>query len=360
MPSCKKIEPLLSSYHDDELDAQQRRLVAEHLDTCPHCREQLSAIQAVSRAFGALEPLEVTEKFQDSLHLALVNAARVHRMQPEQKRAPWYYRIPRWLRDWRTYSAAAACLVIAAVFGSGVFQDYSVPTPAAPVATSAAPSPNPQPGAALQMQEPSPQPEGDGIAASAVPRVTATAEQPRPDRTQSAAQAVPPAASGAGKKEPKQAGATAKPAEQPQPQADIGAAVTPQPTELPNQPNLQLPGDGLNEIQPTPTPGNGGGAGGNEAPRASAYGIGRTTLYFRAADQAALETVAEIACEYGEVTVSDTRVAIKVPNENYGPLVSALYTAQTISQTGSMHEPVSESDPAVNEATDFVYIVVTL
>lgn len=352
MPSCKKIEPLLSSYHDDELDQQQRRLVAEHLDTCPHCQEQLSAIEAVSRAFGALESLEVTEKFQDNLHLALVNAAREHRMQPEKERTSWYYRIPRWLRDWRTYSAAAACLVIAAVFGSGVFQDYSAPTPAAPVATSVAPSPNPQPqpGSALQAQEPSPLPGQEGISVGAAPQATAPAD-PQP---------VPSSAAGAKEKEPEQAAATAKPAEQPQPQADIGAAATPQPAETPNPPNLPLPGGGETEIQPTPTPDRGGGAGGNEASRISAYGIGRTTLYFRAADETALEAVAEIARTYGEVTVSDTRVTIKVPNENYGPLVSALYTAQAISQTGSTHEPVAESDPAVNEATDFVYIVVTL
>ena len=95
MSSCKKIEPLLSSYYDDELEKQQRLAVAEHLKSCPHCRKQLAEIEAVSKAFGALDTLEVTDEFQDSLHLALVDAARVHRMQSKNGKDSWYYRIPR-------------------------------------------------------------------------------------------------------------------------------------------------------------------------------------------------------------------------------------------------------------------------
>lgn len=41
---CHKVSLLLSAFHDDELDAEEKKFAAAHLETCPACRQELAEI----------------------------------------------------------------------------------------------------------------------------------------------------------------------------------------------------------------------------------------------------------------------------------------------------------------------------
>jgi hypothetical protein len=56
---CDKVKSLLGWFYDDELDASERRLVAQHLEHCPGCAAALAALgelDRVSRQLTTPEP----------------------------------------------------------------------------------------------------------------------------------------------------------------------------------------------------------------------------------------------------------------------------------------------------------------
>ena len=265
--------------------------------------------------------------------------------------------------------------MIAVVFGTGAFQDYSAPTPTIPVATSS-PSPQVQIGGASATEVPAPQQDEQGVEIETEEKTQVQSQPQIPyptalpdlsgektgDDKSGISTTTRPDVSGAERPTNPPVPET-QPGVQPPSQPDVGDDIAPQATDTvaPTQePDTQKPGSGENEASPTIEPENTGGGGSGEEIRATMYGIGKTTIYFQVTDAQELAAVAELAREYGEVSASDTSVTIKVPNENYAPLLRDLYTQQVITQTGSNHEPVAETDPAVSEATDYVYIVVSI
>jgi anti-sigma factor RsiW len=50
MTACDNVGPLLDGYHDDELDALERRRVEQHLAGCAACSRELASLAAVGRA----------------------------------------------------------------------------------------------------------------------------------------------------------------------------------------------------------------------------------------------------------------------------------------------------------------------
>lgn len=353
MPSCKKVESLLSSYFDGELDSHARHQVEEHLKDCAHCREQLEAIRAMSRAFEEFDVLEVTDEFRDRLHLSLTAAAREQKAQADT-RATWYSRLPRWLFDWRTFSAAAACLLLVVVAGTGAFKNYSAPTPQAPVATSvtytAQPTSTPLPDTTTQVADVPSQPQLD------TPQPTSEIKPKDVSESVPQQKAVLESAAEV-TSQPNLPSGDAYSQQVPTPPTVVplptGTPAVATPTPAPNLPSVPSPTVSPNEPQPSISAKGG-------SPSISAYGIGQTTLYFQAADEAALQTAAQIAEGYGEVTCVSGKVIIKLPNENLDAFLSELYSTQGISQTGTDFEPIAQSDPKVNDALDFVYIVISL
>jgi anti-sigma factor RsiW len=51
---CVEVVELVSDYLDDELDAETRRRVEEHLALCPPCRIYVEQVRETVQALGAL------------------------------------------------------------------------------------------------------------------------------------------------------------------------------------------------------------------------------------------------------------------------------------------------------------------
>ena len=59
MSDCKSIDPLITSYVDDDVDAGTRRRVDEHVRRCPPCHSRVAAERAVRHLMQAKRP-EIT------------------------------------------------------------------------------------------------------------------------------------------------------------------------------------------------------------------------------------------------------------------------------------------------------------
>lgn len=64
---CDRIEELLSSYLEGELETQELETVSAHLKTCPDCRSLLAYMQETRRALADFPELEVSPSLQKRL-----------------------------------------------------------------------------------------------------------------------------------------------------------------------------------------------------------------------------------------------------------------------------------------------------
>ena len=95
--TCPEIQDRLSAYLDGELAPEVRLQVAEHIQTCAACRAELSLLERLEEALGALKapvPIDLTD---------LVLA----RLKPPRR--PWWQNL-----------AMAASLVIGILLGGTV------------------------------------------------------------------------------------------------------------------------------------------------------------------------------------------------------------------------------------------------
>lgn len=60
---CSRIVKSISSFMDGELDERTSRLLENHLDVCPACREYLYALREVDRLVHGLAPIEFSLDF---------------------------------------------------------------------------------------------------------------------------------------------------------------------------------------------------------------------------------------------------------------------------------------------------------
>ncbi len=104
MMRCGDVEPRLSAYLDDELDASTRLAVAGHVESCEGCRGLLGDLARVKAAVAAL-PAEVAPERDLWPSVAAAIAAR--KALPFE-RPQWPSRI--W--QWAVPLAAAAMLVV--------------------------------------------------------------------------------------------------------------------------------------------------------------------------------------------------------------------------------------------------------
>ena len=99
---CREIQKLLSPFLDNELGARDTFPVAEHLDACPVCQQELEAMQQLDTRLkeAGQSPVEVTDELRDSI-IALCT--------------PWT-----WVRRWRGVGVAAAAILFL-VIGQQLF-----------------------------------------------------------------------------------------------------------------------------------------------------------------------------------------------------------------------------------------------
>lgn len=112
MRTCQEYEALISAFLDGELSEAERREIAEHLASCPACRQYFDGLAAMHDAFGQVEEAPVPEGFSARV------MARVREMPQEEKTKI----IP--LPSWKRWAALAACCA-AAVLGLWSFQSRS-------------------------------------------------------------------------------------------------------------------------------------------------------------------------------------------------------------------------------------------
>ncbi len=96
--TCEEIREDLSAYFDDELDADGRARVEEHLRECGACRKDLERLRALVELVAAVPAEEPPEGLRERISERVKREGRLWRLIP---RVPW----------WLTSSAVAAALV---------------------------------------------------------------------------------------------------------------------------------------------------------------------------------------------------------------------------------------------------------
>lgn len=107
---CREARELLSAYHDGELSARLRPPVAEHVDGCPRCGEELTRFGQLSAMQKGLETPEPPARIWTGIEAALDadrEAAPIGRPTTKQR--------PPAKRRRQSLMAAAAILLIATV-----------------------------------------------------------------------------------------------------------------------------------------------------------------------------------------------------------------------------------------------------
>lgn len=108
--NCDEVRKLLEDYVYDEVSFLVRNQIEEHLLSCPKCREEVEFLKEIKNTLHTMPRLEPEESFRTELNKKLDQLAK---KQPEKKKRKIF-------RDWRTYSALAACLVLAVAVQSQI------------------------------------------------------------------------------------------------------------------------------------------------------------------------------------------------------------------------------------------------
>ncbi|UCD09233.1 MAG: zf-HC2 domain-containing protein [Dehalococcoidales bacterium] len=78
--NCNDLKTLLSAYEDNELEADQRMLVEEHLSTCPECRVELTEYGKIRSLMTSLQAIPTNTNIKETI-MSNINS-------PE-KQKPW-------------------------------------------------------------------------------------------------------------------------------------------------------------------------------------------------------------------------------------------------------------------------------
>ena len=68
---CEHVIRLVWNYLDDEIDAEQRNRIREHLEVCAHCRDQYTFEGAFLRSVGKLLDDAPVEALRERIEHAL-------------------------------------------------------------------------------------------------------------------------------------------------------------------------------------------------------------------------------------------------------------------------------------------------
>ncbi len=107
---CKEFEALIDAYLEDELTRDKKEEFTAHISSCENCRQALAFAESVKNTLSALPPIDVPADFTEKLH---------EKLAAEKKHSSF----PRFAKR---YGAIAACLILAAVIGTGIMRtDFS-------------------------------------------------------------------------------------------------------------------------------------------------------------------------------------------------------------------------------------------
>lgn len=135
MASCEYYIELISAGLDGQLSAEQERELADHLVSCPACRELGVQLAAAHAAFAGMEELEAPEGFARGV------MERVRREEDRKPKVVPLFRRP----QMKALASLAACAVLCVgLMNSGMFvgmdkaAEASTPAAAAPAAEAPA------------------------------------------------------------------------------------------------------------------------------------------------------------------------------------------------------------------------------
>lgn len=135
MASCEYYIELISAGLDGQLSAEQERELADHLVSCPACRELGVQLAAAHAAFAGMEELEAPEGFAQGV------MERVRREEARKPKVVPLFRRP----QMKALASLAACAVLCVgLMNSGMFAgmdkaaEASTPATAAPAAAAPA------------------------------------------------------------------------------------------------------------------------------------------------------------------------------------------------------------------------------
>lgn len=114
MINCEEFHKFIDDYVYDDVSFFVKAQLDEHIASCPKCREEVAFLREIKSALYSMPRIEVDESFKAALNQKL-DASGIT-VRHKRKRG--------FLRDWRTYSALAACLVLAFVIQSRVGDFY--------------------------------------------------------------------------------------------------------------------------------------------------------------------------------------------------------------------------------------------
>jgi anti-sigma factor RsiW len=72
---CDPIRDMLSSYIDDQLSADERKIVEDHLAGCPDCVQELAMLRQTVHLTQSLEEIDLPHGFHASLQARLAQAS---------------------------------------------------------------------------------------------------------------------------------------------------------------------------------------------------------------------------------------------------------------------------------------------
>ena len=99
---CERVQEHLTLYIDNRIEPDAREAVAAHVETCPDCRDELTAMRRLSAAGSALAPEPVSPDLADRVRETVATRARMSR--------GFGARIP--------FARAAAALIVLSGFGA--------------------------------------------------------------------------------------------------------------------------------------------------------------------------------------------------------------------------------------------------
>lgn len=129
MKNCKDIDNKLSSYIDNVLSAEDKRMVEEHVKACPHCSKALADLQKVKAMTGQLSEVEPPAWFKQKI-MAQVRTEAEKKSFAEKWFYPLRVKVP-------VQIFATVFIVVAAVYiyrvGNEQFKEVMPPAATAPI-----------------------------------------------------------------------------------------------------------------------------------------------------------------------------------------------------------------------------------
>ena len=112
MLTCDECRKYLDAYVYGESSFYLNAQIEEHLASCPACREEAAFLQQIRDTLSQMPKIEVDDSFKAALNQRI---DQLEAKAPPAKKWKLY-------KDWRMISALAACVLLAVVIQSNVFE----------------------------------------------------------------------------------------------------------------------------------------------------------------------------------------------------------------------------------------------